>query len=83
MSCGPAVISYSCWFIQVCVFLSLPECSLDFTYHVCVAAVDVTRDVIDGSTLVFFGCFVFRVYYHGVEGVCQLVVHVVNQAKLF
>ena len=44
-------------------FESLAECSLGFTY-VCVAAVDVTRDVIDGSTLVFFGCFVFRVYYH-------------------
>ena len=34
-------------------FESLAECSLGFTY-VCVAAVDVTRDVIDGSTLVFF-----------------------------
>ena len=52
MSCGPAMISYSCWFIQVCVFFEyLAEC---FTY-VCVAAVDVTRDVIDVSTLVFFG----------------------------
>ena len=39
-------------------FESLAECSLSFTY-VCVAAVDVKRDVIDGSTLVFFGCFVF------------------------
>ena len=29
-------------------FESLAECSLSFTY-VCVAAVDVTRDVIDGS----------------------------------
>ena len=28
------------------------------------AAVDVTRDVIDGSMSVFFRCFVFRVYYH-------------------
>ena len=44
-------------------FKSLAECSLGFTY-VCVAAVDVTRDVVDGSTLVFFKCFVFRVYYH-------------------
>ena len=44
-------------------FESLAECSLSFTY-VCVAAVDVTRDVVDGSTLVFFGCFVFGVYYH-------------------
>ena len=31
-------------------FESLAECSLGFTY-VCVAAVDVTSDVIDGSTL--------------------------------
>ena len=38
-------------------FESLAECSLGFTY-VCVAAVDVTRDVIGGSTLVFFVCFV-------------------------
>ena len=30
-------------------FESLAECSLGFTY-VCVAALDVTRDVIDGST---------------------------------
>ena len=36
-------------------FESLAECSLGFTY-VCVAAVDVTRDVIDGSILVFFNC---------------------------
>ena len=56
-------------------FESLAESSLGFTY-VCVAAVDVTRDVIDGSTLVFFRCFVFRVYYHQAEGVRQLVVHV-------
>ena len=42
MSCGLAMISYSCWFIQVCVFFeSLAECSLGFTY-VCVAAVGVT-----------------------------------------
>ena len=59
-----------------CVFFEyLAECSLGFTY-VCVAAVDVTRDVIDGSTLVFFRCFVFGVYYHRAEGVRQLVVHV-------
>ena len=32
--------------------------------YVNVAAVDVTRDVIGGSTLVFFWCSVFRVYYH-------------------
>ena len=76
MSCGPAMISYSCWFVHVCVFFeSLAECFLSFTY-VCVAAVDVTRDVIDGSTLVFFVCFVFRVYYHRAEGVRRLVVHV-------
>ena len=56
-------------------FESLAECSHGFTY-VCVAAVDVTRDVIDCSTLVFFRCFVFRVYYHRVEGVRRLVVHV-------
>ena len=31
-------------------FESLAECSLGFTY-VCVAAVDVTHEVIDGSTL--------------------------------
>ena len=52
-------------------FESLAECSLGFTY-VCVAAVDVTRDVIDGSTLVFFRCFVFRVYYHRTEGFAGL-----------
>ena len=68
-------------------FESLAECSLGFTY-VCVAAVDVTHDVIDGSTLVFFWCSVFRVYYHRAEGVRRLVVHVyvvrlINQAKLF
>ena len=64
MSCGPAMIPYSCWFIQVCMFFeSLAECSLGFT-NVCVAAVDVTRDVIDGSTSVFFQCSVLRVYYH-------------------
>ena len=41
MSCGPAMISYSCWFVQVCVFFeSLAECSLGFTYR-CVAAVGV------------------------------------------
>ena len=56
-------------------FEYLAECSLSFTY-VCVAAVDVTRDVIDGSTLVVFGCFVFGVYYHRAESVRRLVVHV-------
>ena len=75
VSCGPAMISYSCWFFQVCVFFeSLAECSLGFTY-VCAAAVDVTRDVIDGSKLVFFRCFVFRMYYHRAEGIHRLVVH--------
>ena len=73
VSCGPAMISYSCCFVQACVFFeSLADCSLGFTY-VCVAAVDVTRDVIDGSTLVFFRCLVFRVYYHRA---CSPVVHV-------
>ena len=33
------------------------------------AAFDVTRDVIDGSTSVFVRCFVFRVYYHRAEDV--------------
>ena len=56
-------------------FESLAEGSLGFTY-VCVAAVDVTHDVIDDSTLVFFMCFVFRMYYHRAEGVHRLVVHV-------
>ena len=56
-------------------FQSLAECSLGFTY-VCVAAVDVTRDVRDGSILVFFRCFVFRVSYHRAEGVRRLVVRV-------
>ena len=48
------------------------------------AAVDGTLDVVDGSTLVFFGCFVFGVYYHRAEGVRQLVVHlyIVCQAVL-
>ena len=56
-TCDPAMVSYSCLFIQVCVFFeSLAECSFGFNY-VCVADVDVTRDVIDGSTLVFFWCF--------------------------
>ena len=44
-------------------FESLAGCSLGFTY-VYMAVLDVTRDVIDGSTLVFFRCSVFRVYYH-------------------
>ena len=44
-------------------FESLAECSFGFTY-ICVTAVDVTRDVIDGSTLVFFRCSGFRVYYY-------------------
>ena len=60
------MISYSCWFIQVCVFCeSLAECSLGFTY-VCVAAVDVTCDVIDGSTLVM----IFRCFRPSAEVVC-------------
>ena len=64
VSCGPTTVSYSCWFVQVCVFFEpLTEWSLGFTY-VCVAAVDVTRDVVDGSTLVFFWCFVYWMLYH-------------------
>ena len=49
---------------------------LNFLYNICVAAIDVTRDVVDGSILVFFRCFVFRVYYHRTEGVSRLMVHV-------
>ena len=76
VSCAPAMISYSCLFVQVCVFFEyVTECSLGFTY-VCVAAVDVTRDVTDGSTLVFFVCFIFRVNYHRADGVRRRVVHV-------
>ena len=52
VSCG-TVMNYSCWFIQFCMFFeSLAECSHGFT-NVCVAAVIVTRDVIDSSILVF------------------------------
>ena len=61
------------------VGLSRFVCSLNLwlnVLYVCVAAVDVTRDDIDGSTSVFFRCFVFRVYYHRAEGVHQLVVYV-------
>ena len=61
------------------VGLSWFVCSLNLWLSVlcvCVAAVDVTRDVIDGSTSVFFRCFVFRVYCHRAEGVHQLVVYV-------
>ena len=60
------------------VDLSRFVCSLNLrlsVLYVCVAAVDVTPDVIDGSTSVFVRCFVFRVYYHRVEGVHQLVVY--------
>ena len=46
-----------------------------FVCSLCVAAVVVTRDVIDGSTLVFFRYFVFRVYYHRMAGVSRLMVH--------
>ena len=61
------------------VGLSRFVCSLNLwlsVLYVCVAAVDVTRDVIDGSTSVFFRCFVFRMYYHRTEGVHQLVAYV-------
>ena len=57
-------------------FESLAECSLGLFTYVCVTAVDVTRDVIHDSTLVFFRCSVFRVYYHRAEGVRRLVVYV-------
>ena len=50
---------------------SLAECSLGFTY-VCMDVVDDIRDVIDGSTLVFFRCFVSKVYYHRAEGCTHL-----------
>ena len=46
------------------VGLSRYVCSLNIwlcVLYVCVVAVDVTRDVIDGSTSVFFRCFVFKV----------------------
>ena len=59
------------------VGLSRFLCSLNLwlsVLYVCMAAFDVTRDVIDGSTSVFVRCFVFRVYYHRAEGVHQLVV---------
>ena len=57
--------------------LSRFVCSLNLWLSVLlVAAVDVTHDVVDGSTLVFFRCFVFRVYYHRAEGVRRLMVHV-------
>ena len=36
------------------------ESLAEFLY-VCVAAVNVTRDVIDDSTSVFFRCFIFMV----------------------
>ena len=46
------------------VGLSRFVCSLNLwlsVLYVCVAAVDVTCDVIDGSTSVFFRCFLFMV----------------------
>ena len=46
------------------VGLSRFVCSLKLwlsVLYVCVAAVDVTCDVIDDSTSVFFRCFLFRV----------------------
>ena len=61
------------------VGLSRFVCSLNLwlsVLYVYMAAFDVTRDVIDGSTSVFVRCFVFRVYYHRAEGVHQLVVYV-------
>ena len=61
------------------VGLSRYVCSLNIwlcVLYVCVVAVDVTRDVIDGSTSVFFRCFVFKVYYHQAVGVRWLVVYI-------
>ena len=61
------------------VALSRFVCSLNLwlrVLYVRVAAVDVTRDVIDRSTSVFFRCFLFMVYCHRAEGVHQLVVYV-------
>ena len=61
------------------VGLSRFVCSLNLwlsVLYVCVATVDVTHDVIDGSTSVFFRCFVFRVYCHRAEDVRRLVVYV-------
>ena len=40
------------------------------------AAVTVTCDAVHGFTMVFFWCFVFRMYYDQMEGVSQLMVHV-------
>ena len=56
-------------------FEPLAECSLGLT-NVCVAAVIGAHYVVDGSTLVFFWCSIFTVYYHQMEGVHWLVVHV-------
>ena len=58
------------------VGLSRFVCSLNLWLRVLYVCVDVTRDVIDGSSSVFFRCFVFRVYYHRAEGVHRLVVYV-------
>ena len=61
------------------VGLSRFVCSLNLwlsVLYVCVATVNVTRDVIDDSTSVFFRWFVFRVYYHRAEGVHHLVAYV-------
>ena len=48
MSCGPAVVSYSCRFVQVCVFFDPLVDPLSFN-NVRFAAVIVTHDVVDGS----------------------------------
>ena len=64
------MISYSCWYVQVCVFFEpLAEWSLSFN-NVRMAAVIVTRDVVDGSRCVVL-VLVFCLY--GVlppNGVC-------------
>ena len=72
MTRGPTMASYSYSFYRcVCVFFE----TLSFA-NVCVTAVVVTRGVVNGSTLVFFRRFVFRVYYHRTDVVSRLVVHV-------
>ena len=70
---SPTPVGLSRFVCSLNLWLSVLLVSPSFVY---VAAVDVTRDVMVGSTLVFFGCFVFRVYYHRAAGVRRLVVHV-------
>ena len=75
MSCGPAMI----WFIQVCVFFeSLAECSLVSPMYVWLQS--MSRDVIDGSTLVLFRCFDFRVIF--VDPSSRIWVHRSRKGRL-